>query len=266
MKTPAPLQVEDPKDDDVATLAVRPGQGAPVPNELTSSADEADDDDDGTKLQGELPELSSGGWAVLHDLSTESGRLLNGMLVRVCGSERPSWWGDGEVPDDGRIHVQMVGAHSHSTGQLRVKQANLGPVSAEDGVGLLLNAWLDSGPSTPVFQVPVWEALQHDEAMRRHERALVYNLCQHICDQRGVVVTKINPDNQLTPRGHPGRQAKLQLAPVRGDSRSLDTIGQSSDLRQMPFLELCKLLEALEGVDESRKGFNGRRLQAKSVR
>ena len=44
-------QTGDPEqeEDEPTTLLLRPGQGAPAPNELTSSADEAEYDDDASK-------------------------------------------------------------------------------------------------------------------------------------------------------------------------------------------------------------------------
>ena len=94
---------EQQEEDEPTTLILRPGQGAPAPNELTSSADEAEYDDDapvrysGNRLVKIVPlEIKPGAWAVLHGL--EKSPRLNGLLERVCGYERPFWWPPRDEP------------------------------------------------------------------------------------------------------------------------------------------------------------------------
>jgi hypothetical protein len=201
-----------------------------------------------------------GGWAVIHGLRNE--RVLNGLLVRCC-PDKP------EDPDDSdRVRVELV-EESQRGQQKRVRRLNLQGVGPEEAIGRLLIAWLESGPSTRVFAVPAWAALAHDEALRKTERALMHNMCVHMCDERGVAVVKLLPDERSAPRDDPNRQVKLQLAGPVGTfggaetavppNTALDVV--SGDLRQMRFAELCALLEALEAVDETHKGFLERRKQ-----
>ena len=264
---------DDPELPTTLVVKVKPGGGAPAPNELTSSADEAEDDDDACAWVGGRPyrieeqELVPGGWAVLCALRSQ--RHINGLLVRVCGWERPLWWETEQstsAPADAseeRIYVQLVEgpkAQRVNTACLRVRATNLQPVPAEEGVGRLCHAWIDSGPSTDTFGVPVWEALR-SENLRVKERGLMHNMCKKACDDRGVPCTVIPSDDVRTPKGHPGRQVLLKVKSAASAPQTDAAAGPSSDLRQMPFVELCTLLEALEAVDHSVKGFNQRRLQ-----
>ena len=255
-------------------LVVAVARGAPAPNEPTSSADEAEDeaqDDEWIWVGNQrrrvvAPPVRIGGWAVIHGLRND--RVLNGLLVRCC-PDKP------EDPDDSdRVRVELV-EDSQRGQQKRVRRLNLQGVGPEEAIGRLLIAWLESGPSTQVFAVPAWAALAHDEALRKTERALMHNMCVHMCDERGVAVVKLLPDERSAPRDDPNRQVKLQLAgpvgtfgPV-GTLRGVETAAPpttaldvvSGDLRQMRFVELCALLEALEAVDETQKGFLERRKQ-----
>ena len=280
---------EAPLPPDPHALVRRPpNAGAPAPNDLTSSADEAEDEDDaedhhaGTRLVKVEPlELKDGGWAVLHGLRND--RPLNGLLVRVCGWQIPHWWDPAPAAideEDLRIFVEIVERPPAGRQvRLRVAARNLQAVRIEEGIGRLFNAWLDSGFETdwqcmPVFEVPVWEALRDvDEKMRANERAIVHGMCLDMAQKRGVAVTKINPDNRTTPSGHPDRQVRLKYAHLEGASSGVVSGSASAsatelvdpskknDLRMMPFYECCHLLEALEGVDHGQKGFNARRRQ-----
>ena len=245
-------------------------RGAPAPNEPTSSADEAEDeaqDDEwiwvGNQRRRRVvaaPPVRIGGWAVIHGLRND--RVLNGLLVRCC-PDKP------EDPDDSdRIRVELV-EESYRGQQKRVRRLHLQGVGPEEAIGRLLIAWLESGPSTRVFAVPAWAALAHDEALRKTERALMHNMCVHMCDERGVAVVKLQPDERSAPRDDPDRQVRLQLAGPVGTFGGAETAAApttargdaSGDLREMRFSELCALLEALEAVDESQKGFLERRKQ-----
>ena len=121
-------------------VIIRPGQGAPAPNELTSSADEAEDDEEEEAYLAmgvvKADPLIPGCWAVIHGLKNQ--QHLNGLLVRVCSWERPTWWQDiatASTPaNDDRLHVQLVEGPSRSTNpQLRIKSTNLQAVRAEEG-------------------------------------------------------------------------------------------------------------------------------------
>ena len=261
---------------DSTALVARPaGQGAPAANELTSSADEAEDDDEkefrlvGNRLiRFEELEVTPGGWAVLHGLRSQP--QLNGLLVRVCGWERPRWWPEAESSVDiencERIHVELVDAtipgSDTQNRQITPRLQNLQAVRPEDALGRLIHAWLDAGPSESTFAVPVWEALGRSgdewEALRKRERALVHSMCQDICDKLGVQVAQVHPNDRLTPRGDPRRQVKLQLVSAQASaddvsSHAAISAGATGDMRSLPFVELCKLLEALEAVDETKK-------------
>ena len=287
------MQQDASEHESASTLALPPGQGAPAPNELTSSADEADPDDeeDGAAAL----EVVAGGWAVLHGLSGR--RSLNGLLARVCGRDPPAWWADattlGAAAAD-RMYVQIVPDSLvpgvHATGRLSVRLANLHATTLKDAIGRLVHAWIESGPSSPTFAVPAWEALA-DERFEQHrvnERAQVHNMCLHACENNGIDVEKVVLFDPANPRG-PSRRVVLKLKtapPVAVDGGSgaggsgsgsgsgsggggaavpPDEADASSDLRQMRFVELCSLLEALEAVDGSRKGFNERKLQQLSA-
>ena len=249
-------------------LVVAVARGAPAPNEPTSSADEAEDeaqDDEWIWVGNQRRRVVAspvriGGWAVIHGLRND--RVLNGLLVRCC-PDKP------EDPDDSdRVRVELV-EESQRGQQKRVRRLNLQGVGPEEAIGRLLIAWLESGPSTLVFAVPAWAALAHDEALRKTERALMHNMCVHMCDERGVAVVKLLPDERSAPRDDPNRQVKLQLAGPVGTLKGVETATPpitaldvaSGDLRQMRFVELCALLEALEAVDETQKGFLERRKQ-----
>ena len=261
---------EDVAVSSSTALALPPGGGAPAPNELTSSADEADDDDDDDGAAA--PELLvAGGWAVLHGLSSEP--RLNGVLVRVCGVQPPTWWPERltQPAKPGRVFIQVVPddliPSLHATGRMSVRLTNLHATTVKDALGCLIHAWIDSGPSTPTFAVPAWQALSELAAdtgakeMRADERGKVHNQCKHACTQRGIAVEAVTLPNEHD-RG-PNRRVELRLTappPADGASSSGSDDGDASSLRSMRFVELCTLLEAVEGVDQSRKGFNERRL------
>ena len=122
-------------------------------------------------------------------------------------------------------------------------------------------------------------------------------MCLGIVDDRGGgegtwknFLNKLDPNDRETPSGHWNRQVRLQLkAPIpssstalqAGSSFSHSSLAGSSmnggacdepstalatavdDMRQMPFVELCRLLEQLEAVPQGpqNRGFNERRLQ-----
>ena len=116
-------------------------------------------------IKAEPLEITAGGWAVLHSLRALDS--LNGLLVRVCGWQRPCWWEQAPAATEPRLHVQLAEDLSlHLTGRLRVRPDNLHPVRPEEGVGRCLQGWLDSGPRTATFAIPVWEALQDCERTR----------------------------------------------------------------------------------------------------
>jgi hypothetical protein len=270
--SPSALDATEKLDVDAeassTALIVAVARGAPAPNEPTSSADEAEDeaqDDEWIWVGNQrrrvvAPPVRIGGWAVIHGLRNE--RVLNGLLVRCC-PDKP------EDPDDSdRVRVELV-EESQRGQQKRVRRLNLQGVGPEEAIGRLLIAWLESGPSTQVFAVPAWAALAHDEALRKTERALMHNMCVHMCDERGVAVVKLLSDERSAPRDDPNRQVRLQLAGPVGTLGGVETAALPTtaldvsvgDLRQMRFAELCALLEALEAVDETQKGFLERRKQ-----
>lgn len=270
---PEDVPEDVPEDADSNALVLRPNQGAPAPNELTSSADEAEDEDDTSTVLAvgnrivpvETLDLASGGWAVLHGLSQ---RDFNGLLVRVCGWKRPTWWGapqNSKSEDDDRLCVQLVES-SRSGQQLRVFADKLQAVRIEEALGRLMNAWLDQGfqsgwKATPLFEVPVWQALRNvDDKERKRERAIVHGLCLDIASERGVILDKLNPDDQITPNGHPNRQVRLRFSQLATTAVESTVATSSGDIRLMPFHELCRLLQALDAVDDLKKGFNARRL------
>ena len=296
-----PAAEAEPPQEDATALVLRPGQGAPAPNELTSSADEAEDDEYGmvTVMDGDIEE---GCWAVLFGLSKKPE--LNGRLVRVCSHYTPCWWlvHNEDDYDEARWYVEVVEGPAR---RLHARRANLHAVHVEEAIGRLLNRWIDTGPATSTFSVAAWQALGHSETMRKRERALVHGFALDLCQQRGVRVEKVAPNDRATPSGHPDRQVHLRLVdpPITTAAVTLGTNGAAgaaiddaerllligraetlllardaigpaadsvmassgethaagssalvnaaSDMRQLPFLRLCQLLEALEQVSSA---------------
>eukprot|EP00966_Prymnesium_polylepis_P285929 6604883-Prymnesium_polylepis.1 len=206
---------------------------------------------------------------------------------------------DGGAEDTRAVVLTVEG---NGPQQLSIRPVNLQPLRADGAGGAisrLVHAWIDSGPATSVFTIPAWEALdpsrdrvrddddderareKRDNArlrsgiQRELERAQVHNLCQNACEERGLEVKNhSSADEGTTRRGKGNRpwskrgerpcdKDRIAWLELKSTPSALVAADAPSDsMRQMPFVELCRVLEALDSdVDQSRKGFNERRLR-----